>query len=320
MRTWMADLLGLAIGFALGGALLVHYLPQLEQIRRPQATVVQPAIPAAPAAMTLLPRLGPPAPPPRQAALAPPAPAPSPDDIVNEIPGPAPLPEVSDPDDPNPGEAAPGAGDSGTGFFATDHLVMTAAHVVPACRRVLIASPFLPPTAARIEARDTQHDMALLRVTEATAPAVLAMGRPTSGSTRVFVLGYPATASLLVPEATWGTLENDKLPHDQPLLTDPRNLVWMQAAAVTHGYSGGPIFDPHAGKVVGIVRAGLDPEKLRAVQGMPTDGVEIGPGSALLNTFLQDESPGAEAFPADQWGDDPIAVVRRATVHVICWH
>jgi hypothetical protein len=46
----------------------------------------------------------------------------------------------------------------------------------------------------------------------------------------------------------------------------------------------------------------------------------IGPGSALLNAFLEDAAPGTDAFPADQWGDDPLTVVRHATVHVFCWH
>ena len=33
MRTWVADLSGLVIGFALGGAALVHFLPQIEAYR-----------------------------------------------------------------------------------------------------------------------------------------------------------------------------------------------------------------------------------------------------------------------------------------------
>ena len=35
MRTWVADLAGLVIGFALGGAALVHFLPQIEAYLRP---------------------------------------------------------------------------------------------------------------------------------------------------------------------------------------------------------------------------------------------------------------------------------------------
>jgi hypothetical protein len=134
------------------------------------------------------------------------------------------------------------------------------------------------------------------------------------------VLGYPATAGPLIPEETWGVLENDKLPREPASLTDPREQVWMQASRVTHGYSGGPIFDPRSGKVVGIVRAELDGNRLRAIRGMPDSGMTVGPGSALLDAFLESAAPGTDAFPADQWGDDPLAVVRHATVHVFCWH
>ena len=120
---------------------------------------------------------------------------------------------------------------------------------------------------AQVAARDTRHDIALLDAAGVHAPATLAIGRPTASGGRVFVLGYPATAGLLIPEETWGVLENDKLPREPASLTDPREQVWMEAGRVTHGYSGGPIFDPrvrqgggdrprHAGRTAGCKRSG----------------------------------------------------------------
>jgi S1-C subfamily serine protease len=227
---------------------------------------------------------------------------------------------VVSPGEPQPEDPAPkpGTGDGGTGFFVADRLVMTAAHVVNACRTMQVVSQYVGLTAAELVARDPRHDIALLRVPQAAAPAVLGIGKPEAGDDRVFVLGYPSSAGRTVPEETWGRLENARMPRES--LTDPREMVWMQALNVRHGYSGGPIFDPRTGLVAGIVRGMVDGGRLSGIAGMPRDGIDIGPGSAQLAKFLQDEEPGLDAFPASQWGDDPLAVVRHATVHVFCWH
>jgi S1-C subfamily serine protease len=315
MRTWVADLSGLVIGFALGGAALVHFLPLIDGMR--QTAGIGTASPQQIHVATVVPLpsvMGPP-------GLAPAAPAPLPEQPAL-MPEPATMPQISEPDEQDPSGPPParGTGMAGTGFFVADGLVLTAAHVVPECRRAEIVSPFVRRSTVHVAARDTRHDIALLDVAGLHAPATLAIGRPTSSGGRVFVLGYPATAGPLVPEETWGVLENDKLPREPASLTDPRAQVWMEAGRVTHGYSGGPIFDPRSGKVVGIVRAMLDGRRLQSIRGMPESGMTIGPGSALLDAFLENAAPGTDAFPADQWGDDPLTVVRHATVHVFCWH
>jgi len=315
MRTWMADLMGLAIGFALGGAALLHFWPQIEQMRQPASTAVTPA--PIPPTMPLPWYAQAPAAPPPQVAMAPLAPPPLPDMTIT---APAPLPQVVEPDSPDQDDHAPppNMAIAGTGFFVTDTLVMTAAHVVPACHHVAIVSPRIALSPVSIAARDATNDIALLRTAGVSAPAVLAIGRPAAAGTRVFMLGYPAGTGLKNPESTWGVLENDKV-HQVPTY-DPRQHILMEASAVRHGYSGGAIFDPRSGRVVGIVRATLYPNSLSMVPGMPASGLAVGPGSALLNAFLEDEAPGTDAFPADQWGDDPITVLRRATVHVLCWN
>jgi S1-C subfamily serine protease len=317
MRTWVTDLTGLVIGFALGGAVLLHYLPRIEGMLRPGGTAPAPVHQVQVAAVAPLPAVvGPSRPPPPA-----PAPAPGPE-LPALMPTPAPMPQITEPDQLDPTAPPPvrGSGMAGTGFFVADGLVLTAAHVVPECRRTEIVSPFIKRSPAQVEARDTRHDIALLSAKGMHAPATLAIGRPTGSGGRVFVLGYPATAGLLIPEETWGVIENDKLPREPASLTDPREQVWVQAGQVTHGYSGGPIFDPRSGKVVGIVRAMLDGRRLQAIRGMPEAGMTIGPGSALLSTFLESAAPGTNAYPADQWGDDPLTVVRRATVHVFCFN
>jgi len=309
MRTWVADLTGLLIGFALGGAALVYFLPQIQQFRHPDANAQQ-----QPQAL--------PAPAPRAPAVVSKPHEPAPAIAIVLTPEPAPLPTIVHPEAPDsrPAPAAPGTGQAGTGFFVADSLLMTAAHVVTDCRRMEIVSQFVKVAPATLLARDPTQDIALLRAPQVIAPAVLAIGHAAAAAGRVFVLGYPASAGRTVAAETWGTLENDKLPSVPAMLTDPRETVWMQALDVTHGYSGGPIFDPQSGVVVGIVRGMVDGNRLRSVHGMPTAGIAIGPGSGRLTRFLQDEAPGTDGFPASRWGKDPLALARQATVHVLCWH
>ena len=309
MRTWMADLAGLLIGFAIGGAALVHFLPELQRLRAPAAAAADVALPASPPASQASPA--------RQAA-----PAPAVAMVLR--PDPAPLPSVNEPGEPG-GEhgppPAPGTVMAGTGFFvAYDGLLMTAAHVARDCRKAEVLSPYVRLTRAEIVARDPREDIALLRAHVRAVPATLAIGRPGAGRERVFVLGYPASAELRTPEETWGVLENARLPRAAGPLTDARNMVWLEARAIRHGYSGGPILEPDAGVVVGIVRATVDGQRLRGIPGMPTSGVAIGPGSGALAAFLRHEAPGTDADAANRWGNDPLDVARRATVHVLCWH
>ena len=311
MRTWMADVAGLLIGFAIGGAALVHFLPELQGLGAPA--------PAAPVA-TPVPVSKPP--PVRPTPPAPPAPEPAITTVLR--PDPAPLPSISYPGAQS-GEHGPppaaGTVMAGTGFFvAYDGLLLTAAHVARDCRKTEVLSPYVAPAPATILARDPRQDIALLRARVREVPATLAIGRPGAGRERVFVLGYPTSAELRTPEETWGVLENAHLPREAGPITDARNMVWLEAHAIRHGYSGGPILEPDAGVVVGIVRATVDGQRLRGIPGMPTSGVAIGPGSGALTTFLQHEAPGTDAYAANRWGNDPLDVARRATVHVLCWH
>ena len=134
------------------------------------------------------------------------------------------------------------------------------------------------------------------------------------------VLGYPASAGPTIPAETWATLENDKFPAAVAELADPREMIWIEAAAVTHGFSGGPIFDPGNGAVVGLVRGTIDGEHLRRIRGMPTSGVAIGPGAARLSGFLRQQAPDFETARPSDTGNAAIDDARRATVHVMCWY
>lgn len=331
MRPWIANMLGLAIGFALGGAALLHFRPQLEALRQARswqvATAASPrVVPAERADPVALRPTPAPAPLPRIAApILPhwrrPAATPSP-----RLPQPR-LPQVLYPEQPDPeqpGEPPSGgrrlAGVAGTGFFiAGDGTLLTAAHVVEDCRRTQIVSRLVKLAPARVLARDKADDVALLQADHVRPPAVLPIGRPAGARGRVFVLGFPASAGRLVPAETWGTLENAHLPAGVGIFRDPRFLVWIEASAVTHGYSGGPMLDPRNGDVVGLVKGTVDGNHLRGVPGMPTTGVAIGPGSGRLAAFVERELPWVDLSLVSAEGDNAVALARRATVHVFCW-
>jgi S1-C subfamily serine protease len=326
-----ADLLGLAIGFGLGGAVLVRFLPDLQDALRPAprpAQLAQPDPTNVPTAPPVARRIAPPA---RVAAL--PAPAlPTPALPTPALPGPVALPRVVSPDRPPDGTAMSplpaviepsvpqkGGGKAGTGFFiANDGSLLTAAHVVTDCRRAEILSRLVKPTAADILARDPIQDIALLRARHVRPPGILSLGRPASHQMVVF--GYPASAGPIIPSETSATLENDKFPQPLNSLTDPRDVVWIEAAAVTHGYSGGPILDPDNGAVVGIVKGTVDTGRLRPVRGMPASGVAVGPGAGRLTSFLHQAAPDLDMAAPSDTGDTVLDDARRATVHVICWY
>ncbi len=211
-------------------------------------------------------------------------------------------------------------GKTGTGFFVSgDGTILTAAHVVNDCRRMQVISKYVARTWVSLIASDQVHDIAILKAADLRPPSVarIAAGAPVSD--KLFILGYPASAGLTVAAAAWGVTQNQKFPANVGPLANPRELLWMQAADVTQGYSGGPIFDPRLGAVVGIVKGEVDGGYLRLVRDMPTTGIAIGPGTTHIGTLLRREVPFA-AVSLVSSGEGNEDSLRRATVHVLCWH
>jgi S1-C subfamily serine protease len=307
---WTANLIGLLIGCAIGGAAFLVAVPRTES----QTSTPAPPSPAATRASFA------PAPPARAATLhvQPPNDLPR---IAAPLPRPESLPNVIYPDPPQadgPGTHARGTGIAGTGFFvSSDGSLLTAAHVVSGCRQMRVASELVRPSAAQLIASDAKQDIALLRAANVMPPAVLAVGRPAAPSGRLFVLGYPASGGPLIPTETWAALENDRLQPAPAELIDPRRVIWAVAPVIDHGFSGGPMLDQRNGVVVGIVRGMVDSARLHAERAsIPASGVVIGPGSVPLAALLRQEGTDTDALPVT--GDDALVAARRATVHVLC--
>lgn len=313
MTPWAANLIGLGLGFTIGGATLAIVFSAPNEVAK------QPVVAA--------PSQSPPPPPPRLAANPPELPVLQPGELPRVLPPPLPQPQpdalpniIRPTPQASPGRDAhkPGEGMTGTGFFvSSDGSLLTAAHVASDCAQIRIASRWVKPAAAQMVATDHGHDIALLRAASVKPPGVLPVGYPAAPTGRLFVLGYPASGGPLVPTETWAVLTNTQLQPAPAHLIDPRRVIWAEAPAIGHGFSGGPMVDPRNGEVVGIVRGMVDSTRLHAVRAsIPASGMVTGPGSIPLNALLQQESADGDATGVS--GDDALDAARRATVHVLC--
>lgn len=309
MRLQLPDILGLTIGFTLGGLGLSVALLLRED---PPPAPVEPPPPPPPAVITLR------TPPPAARLVAPPLPA-----IVRPAepraePGAEPrriatLPNVIHPSGPVRGQQTrpgPAPGNiSGTGFFiGQDGTILTAAHVVDGCASTQIASRHLARTTAQILATDTGQDLALLRA-RVRPPATLSLTNRPAGNEELVVYGYPAQGDALIPSETTGRARPDlrKLANwaDNPGL-------WLEAGGVRHGYSGGPVVTAD-GEAVGLIKGIV----LRADPADPRPtGIAIGPDTRAIGAFLRREAPEQEDWKQQTGGND---AARKAVVHVLCW-
>jgi S1-C subfamily serine protease len=230
------------------------------------------------------------------------------------------VPMVVTPSQPIGGAEDPAAtGRAGTGFFiGGDGALLTAAHVVKDCARLQIISKYVPRAWASVLGTDDDNDVAVLKAS-VRPPAIARIASTPPASERLFMLGYPEAAGLTVPAEAWGVIENQKFPGGLGPLTDPRDVLWMSAPAVTHGYSGGPIFDPKLGAVVGIIKGEVDGGYLRLVPNMPTAGIAIGPGVTVIGDLVRHEVSYGEISLVSLPGDAGQDALRHATVHVLCW-
>ena len=138
--------------------------------------------------------------------------------------------------------SACGVGVEGSGWFATRHLVVTAAHVVAGEHGTTVQIPRgLGFRQATVVAFDPGNDVAVLRVHGAPAITPLRLVEPRPG-VAVGIIGYPENGPLTVTPGRIGrtaiVLTHDAYGHG----TVPRKITAV-AGRVRHGNSGGPAVD-----------------------------------------------------------------------------
>ncbi|MGK5055424.1 S1 family peptidase [Janthinobacterium sp. LB2P49] len=201
----------------------------------------------------------------------------------------------------------------GTGFVAGDGLsVLTCAHVI---QKLLDANPnevigiltgqgeaaqFRP---AKVQTLDTEHDLALLRLTGAPLPA-LALGDSAAvreGQAMAFT-GFPLGTLLglhhVTHRATVSSLTPVVMPSENAQRLDVRRLAQLQKAPYTvfqldatayPGSSGSPLFDPETGLVYGIVNMVYVKGLKEAAVSAPSGITYAIPGSHMQTILLKNK-------------------------------
>lgn len=139
---------------------------------------------------------------------------------------------------------------SGTGFFVThDGHILTNNHVINNCDKISVHGDGMS-TGAVVIARDSEHDLALLKAafTSVNMAYFNSMKQPLSAGDPVVIIGYPGESWRgHDPVVRSSTIIDLKGPTGEE--------KWLQFNdSVQHGNSGGPLLDS-AGNVVGVVVA-----------------------------------------------------------------
>jgi S1-C subfamily serine protease len=170
---------------------------------------------------------------------------------------------------------------SGTGFFVSlaGH-VLTNAHVVDGCNSISVTPDGGAPLVARLVARDTTNDLALLQVSHMPRRiAAIRSGARLGESVAAF--GFPL-ASLL---ASSGNFTLGNVTALAGIADDSRFM--QMSAPVQPGNSGGPLFD-NAGNVVGIVTAKLNAVRtMVATNGDIPQNVNFAIKASVATNFLE---------------------------------
>ena len=182
----------------------------------------------------------------------------------------------------SPSVAAPASsptGDLGSGLFVTvSGLVLTNAHVVDRCRQIDVRSTELT-SAARLIARDSVDDLALL-ATDLHPQAIAALRLSARQGDAIAVYGFPLPGLLApVGNVTFGNIT--------ALAGLRGNSGEMQISApVQPGNSGGPVLDA-SGDVVGVVVSKLNALRVAAATRDIPQNVNFAIKAAVASDFLQ---------------------------------
>jgi serine protease Do len=196
---------------------------------------------------------------------------------------PRPIPAPSPPTAPGPLQEEPHTAKSGTGFFVTnDGRVITNAHVVRDCSEIHVGTGQGNFVDARLVARDTTNDLALLKV-EFNSPYVASLRFAVRLGENVEAFGYPLSQVL----ATTGNFTTGNVTALAGIGDDSRYI--QISAPIQPGNSGGPLLDEN-GNLVGIVTSKLNVIAALKNAGDIPQNVNFAIKASTAANFLQDNS------------------------------
>jgi len=191
---------------------------------------------------------------------------------------------------PSPAPKEEKRSSSGTGFFVTreGHLV-TNNHVVEGCAAVQIKPSNGSPLPARILARDTNNDLALLK-SDYTTDKVAAVRTGVRLGEAVAAFGFPLNSVL----ASSGNFTLGNVTALAGIGDDTRFL--QISAPVQPGNSGGPLLDEN-GNIVGVVTSKLNALTTVVAIGDVPQNVNFAIKAGALTTFLESTRIEFQATP-----------------------
>jgi serine protease Do len=174
----------------------------------------------------------------------------------------------------------------GTGFVvdAAGKLV-TNNHVIDGCTGVVIEPALGEPLAAKVQAVDVSHDLALLDTgVKTSAAARFRPLAPMAEGAFIATVGYPNMGlAPREPIVTAGTLGG---PAFGSLARVNPSVALVMKADIHHGNSGGPIFDAYA-LVIGVMKAKLDQPMVYRETGKLEEDTGMGVQAAIVLDFLK---------------------------------
>lgn len=178
---------------------------------------------------------------------------------------------------------------SGTGFFVTPDLIVTNFHVIKDARQISLSSG---ETSAQAELllKDSQNDLALLRITSANSSTNML---PIKGKTCfplgnsegvrpgdvAYTLGFPLSGLL----ATTPNIGQGVINNSSGIDNDPR--MFQISIPIQPGNSGSPLIDGY-GRVIGVVTSTLNSKELLKATGSLPQNVNFAIKSSYLKSVL----------------------------------
>ncbi len=215
----------------------------------------------------------------------------------------------------NPALAGRKERSTGTGFYVSDHALITNYHVVRDCAVMTVESvDDDTESAATLSATDPSNDLALLRTSISGRAIAEIETRPERiDASDLYIVGYPAQG-LVVRQATL-----------TPAVGKPTELTGTRSffhiiADVHPGHSGSPVLDEY-GAVVGVMTRAVDTVTTYAKTGKVVTNIGLAVPLAVLSGFLRAHAvPYRRAITSfSLTATERLERGRAFVSHVNCW-